>query len=83
MYIHMYVYMYIYIYLHMYVCIYIYMYYRYEGYYLKDKMHGHGVYMWPDGRKYNGEYKNNLKHGQVHKGFGFRVDGCTYDGWTA
>jgi len=34
-----------------------------EGYYLKDKMHGHGVYMWPDGRKYNGEYKNNLKHG--------------------
>jgi hypothetical protein len=57
-----YVHMYIYVCVCVCVCVCI----RYEGYYLKDKMHGHGVYMWPDGRKYNGEYKNNLKHGQVH-----------------
>ena len=27
-------------------------------------MHGKGVFSWPDGRKYEGEYLNDLKHGQ-------------------
>ena len=26
-------------------------------------MHDFGVYTWPDGRKYEGEYKEDLKHG--------------------
>ena len=27
-------------------------------------MHGQGVFTWPDGRIYEGDYKNNLKWGQ-------------------
>ncbi len=26
-------------------------------------MHGKGVYEWKDGRKYEGEYQNDKKHG--------------------
>jgi hypothetical protein len=26
-------------------------------------MHGFGIFTWPDGRVYEGEYKNNLKWG--------------------
>ena len=26
-------------------------------------MEGHGEFFWPDGRKYSGEYANDLKHG--------------------
>jgi len=26
-------------------------------------MHGRGVYTWKDGRKYEGEYLNDKKHG--------------------
>ena len=28
-----------------------------------NKMHGRGTYIWPDGRKYIGEYLNDFKHG--------------------
>jgi hypothetical protein len=27
-------------------------------------MHGQGVFIWPDGRKYEGEYQNNKKNGR-------------------
>ena len=39
--------------------------------------HGHGVYTWPDGRKYEGEYSNDKKHG-----FGIYIwaDGRRYEG---
>jgi hypothetical protein len=26
-------------------------------------MHGFGIYYWPDGRVYSGEFKNDKKHG--------------------
>ena len=26
-------------------------------------MHGHGVFTWPDGRRYQGDYVNDKKHG--------------------
>lgn len=26
-------------------------------------MHGNGKYEWPDGRKYDGQYEDDLKHG--------------------
>ena len=26
-------------------------------------LHGKGVYSWPDGRKYDGEYQDDMKHG--------------------
>lgn len=26
-------------------------------------MHGQGIYSWPDGRKYDGEYLDDLKNG--------------------
>jgi hypothetical protein len=26
-------------------------------------MHGKGTYIWEDGRRYEGEYKNDIKHG--------------------
>lgn len=28
-----------------------------------DKMHGHGVYLWPDGAMYEGDYREHKKHG--------------------
>ena len=27
-------------------------------------MHGSGVFIWPDGRKYIGDYQTDQKHGQ-------------------
>lgn len=39
--------------------------------------HGHGIYTWPDGRQYEGEYYNDKKHG-----FGIYTwaDGRRYEG---
>lgn len=31
---------------------------RYHGEYLKDKKHGQGKFIWPDGRKYEGAWEN-------------------------
>jgi hypothetical protein len=28
-----------------------------------DKKHGHGVYIWADGRKYDGQWENGKQHG--------------------
>ena len=30
---------------------------------MNSKMEGKGIFSWIDGRKYVGEYKNDLKHG--------------------
>ena len=27
-------------------------------------MHGRGIFKWPDGRSYEGEYQNDKKHGR-------------------
>ena len=35
----------------------------YEGEWLENKMHNRGIYSWKDGRKYEGEYQQDLKHG--------------------
>ena len=40
-------------------------------------MHGKGVYTWPDGRKYDGDYVDNKMHG---KGVYTWPDGAKYDG---
>jgi len=40
-------------------------------------MHGEGVFSWSDGRKYKGEYYNDLKHG---KGDFYWPDGRKYCG---
>lgn len=40
-------------------------------------MEGTGVYEWPDGRKYVGEYHKDKKHG---KGVFYWGDGRIYDG---
>lgn len=40
-------------------------------------MHGFGVYTWKDGRKYEGEYKNDKKDGH---GIYYWADGKKYDG---
>ena len=29
-----------------------------------NKMHGRGLFKWPDGRMYDGEYMNDKKHGK-------------------
>ncbi len=29
-----------------------------------DKKHGHGVYTWADGRKYDGMWENGKQHGE-------------------
>ena len=31
--------------------------------YYDDKKQGHGVFVWPDGRKYNGYWKNGKQEG--------------------
>jgi hypothetical protein len=33
------------------------------GQWLNNKMHGEGVFTWPDGRTYRGGYKNDKKNG--------------------
>ena len=40
-------------------------------------LHGRGVYTWPDGRKYEGEYKDDKKDGE---GIYTWPDGKKYDG---
>lgn len=35
----------------------------YNGAWVNNKMHGKGVFSWPDGRKYNGSYVEDKKHG--------------------
>ncbi len=49
----------------------------YEGQWRAGKMHGHGLYLWEDGRRYQGQYENDKK-----KGFGayMWVDGRVYYG---
>jgi hypothetical protein len=32
-------------------------------YYLDDKKEGRGTFFWPDGRKYEGDWKNGKQHG--------------------
>ncbi len=41
-------------------------------------MHGQGSYVWPDGRKYEGEYRNDKKNGY---GLYVWADGRRYQGW--
>ena len=31
---------------------------------MNNKMHGYGVFSWPDGRKYEGNYANDIKEGK-------------------
>lgn len=48
---------------------------------MNNKMHGTGVFTWQDGRRYEGEYRNDLKDG-----FGIYTDsdGKVYEGgWEA
>mmetsp|Transcript_1127 Transcript_1127/g.1136 ORF Transcript_1127/g.1136 Transcript_1127/m.1136 type:complete len:89 (-) Transcript_1127:31-297(-) len=40
-------------------------------------MHGFGTFLWSDGRKYEGDYENDIKHG--HGVFTW-PDGKVYDG---
>jgi hypothetical protein len=40
-------------------------------------MEGRGVFEWPDGRKYEGEYRDDKKEG---KGIFYWPDGRMYDG---
>ena len=35
----------------------------YDGHSLMDQMHGPGVYIWPDGAMYEGDYREHKKHG--------------------
>ena len=35
----------------------------YEGQWKNNKMEGYGVFSWPDGRKYEGEYIDDKKEG--------------------
>ena len=39
--------------------------------------HGYGVQIWPDGAKYEGNWRDGLQHG---KGKFYHVDGDVYDG---
>jgi hypothetical protein len=36
----------------------------YKGNWLEDKQEGHGVETWPDGAKYEGNYKQGQKEGK-------------------
>ena len=37
---------------------------RYIGQYLHGKKHGKGVFVWPDGRKYDGDWAEGRRHGR-------------------
>lgn len=41
-------------------------------------MEGHGVYIWADGRRYEGQYRNDKKDGWGNYSWS---DGRHYDGW--
>lgn len=46
--------------------------------YMKDQMrHGHGVQVWPDGAKYEGDWSRNQANG---KGKFWHADGDVYEG---
>jgi len=48
---------------------------------LKGKIHGNGIYTWPDGKYYNGEYHQDQKQGY---GIYRWPDGKQYEGgWLA
>jgi len=44
---------------------------------MNNKMEGTGVFTWPDGRRYEGDYVDDKKEGQ---GVFFWPDGRKYDG---
>jgi hypothetical protein len=44
---------------------------------VNNKMEGSGVFTWPDGRKYDGEYIDDKKEGN---GIFFWPDGRKYEG---
>lgn len=44
---------------------------------MNNKMEGSGVFTWPDGRKYDGEYIDDKKEGN---GIFFWPDGRKYEG---
>ena len=44
---------------------------------MNNKMEGSGVFTWPDGRKYDGEYIDDKKEGN---GIFFWPDGSKYEG---
>ena len=44
---------------------------------MNNKMEGSGVFIWPDGRKYDGEYIDDKKEGN---GIFFWPDGRKYEG---
>ena len=50
---------------------------RYEGMWLKGRMHGKGMYMWPSGEKYEGEWVNGERNGT---GVTTYVNGESHDG---
>lgn len=41
-------------------------------------MEGYGIYTWKDGRRYEGQYKEDKKHGY---GIYVWADGRRYEGW--
>ena len=49
----------------------------YEGYWLNNKMHNKGRYIWPDGGMYEGNFDQNKRHG---KGVHLFADGKKYEG---
>ena len=44
---------------------------------MNNKMEGRGVFTWPDGRRYEGEYVDDKKEGQ---GVFYWPDGRKYEG---
>ena len=51
--------------------------YSYEGGYVNDLYEGFGIYRWPSGDKYEGNFKGGKKNGQ---GLWTGCDGCSYEG---
>jgi len=37
---------------------------HFSGEYYLDKKHGHGLYTWSDGRRYDGMWQNGKQHGE-------------------
>ena len=50
---------------------------EYNGLWQNNKMHGKGIFIWPDGRKYEGEYVDDKKEGY---GVFYWTDGRKFDG---
>jgi hypothetical protein len=49
----------------------------YVGHMVRGKLHGYGIYAWPDGSRYDGMWKEDNRHG---KGVYTQPDGARYDG---